>query len=610
MNRLQINIILYITVAICCFAVVICCFTGATQVKSLEKTSGEFLKRAISLQNNEIAKLSHESRELLFELHQNSHSITMEIPATQTMLDTAFGIDPLIRNMFSGSVNFTISIFLGGEKHKDVLQKTLHSSKLNDGDFRWYDVSIDLSEYKGEKVTLVFSKDYEKKRYRKPQKILDLEPIDYLLWAQPRLRPIRPEGKYNVILISVDALRADHLRYMGYKRHTSPHIDDIATKGAVFTNTISQAPWTTPSHISIFTSTYPRIHKGNQPITVMKRKWNRKLSTLASVLRDNGYLTAAFTGRGSISASYGLSKGFDFYNESGEVKVEPVYMKSIDWIKKNRGRRFFLFFHTYEVHYPYTNEYFIKKEKIVNAEADGIKYRTALYDGDIRFTDHYMGKFFQDLEELGMMDNTLIIFTSDHGEDFGGREPPGSSVPFGHGHNLYHELLHVPLVFVGPGITPQTIDYQVRSIDIAPTILKYLMIESPESFQGSSLIGIIKGEDRKSRIAFSEATTYGTERESISFEGYKYIHRISYGILADCPGMELTPLDELYDLTKDPGELNNIANENKGIVGKYRGLINSLFEDIPNSSSEFAPEIDTSTDPDLMKSLRSLGYIR
>jgi arylsulfatase A-like enzyme len=600
-NKLQTNIILYITV-------VTCCFTGLTQAKLSKKKKCDLLKRAIFLQNNEIAKLSHEYRELLFELHQNSHSITMEIPTTQTMLDTAFGIDPLIRDMFSGNVNFTISIFLAGEKHKAIFQKTLRLSKLSDEDFLWYDVNIDLSEYKGEKVTLVFSKDYKKNWIRKPKKIFDLEPIDYLLWAQPKLRPISPEGKYNVILISIDALRADHLRYMGYKRHTSPHIDDFATKGAIFTNTISQAPWTTPSHISMFTSTYPRIHKGNQPITVKNRKWNRKLPTLASILRNNGYLTAAFTGSGSISASYGLSKGFDFYNESGEERVELVYMKAIDWIKKNRGKRFFLFFHTYEVHSPYTYDYFLKRENIT--EKDPIKYRTALYDGDIFHTDQYMGKFFKDLATLDLLNKTLIILTSDHGDDLGGREPPESSVPFGHGHNLYHELLHVPLIFVGPRIIPQTINYQVRSIDIAPTVLEYLMIESPQSFQGSSLISMINGKDHKSRIAFSEATTYGTERESISFEGYKYIRRLSYGTLADCPGMELTPLDELYDLTKDPGELNNIANENEGIVGKYRSLINNLFENIPDSSSEFAPEIDISTDPDLMKSLRSLGYIQ
>jgi arylsulfatase A-like enzyme len=342
---------------------------------------------------------------------------------------------------------------------------------------------------------------------------------------------------------------------------------------------------------------------------------------MASILRDKGYVTAAFTGSGPISAKFGFYKGFDSYNEttsylSGDRcdtgDIEKVFHKSMQWLNGNKNRTFFLFLHTYEAHRPYCDQFFVNEEEI--NRSDPVKYRTALYDGDIRQSDFFVGKVIEKLNELRLTDNTIVVVTSDHGEDLGDRNPEVE--PLGHGHSLYDELLLIPLIFYNPIIFPQgeRVDYQVRSIDILPTILEYLGHTEEASFQGKSLKGMIEGYDRRSRPAYSEATTYGTERESVRDNGYKYIYRISYGQLSDpIHRTSLTPLHELYDLNVDPGERVNLAEERKDIVEKKQKLILSIFpertlkdyeDDVPIRS------IDISKNKELIENIKSLGYIQ
>jgi arylsulfatase A-like enzyme len=585
----------------------------AKQETGTWQMQGELLQRAISLQQSEIMELASESRELLYTLHEKTHSIIEEIP-DKAILDTAFGIDALISRAYIGTIDFHISITTQNKKRKILFHKSFDISKLKAGDFQWHPVSIDLAEYYGQKVTITFNKDCSSYDTLQGQEIYDLSPTDFAFWARPQIRPKTLKDKVNVILISLDALRNDHLHFMGYRRQTSPNIDEFVKKGCFFSTVVSQAPWTTPAHFSIFTSTYPRINKGNQPVQITNRRWNKKIPTLASILREKGYLTAAFTGRGSISAKFGLYKGFDFYNETENRDIKHVFKKAVNWLHENKDRTFFLFFHTYQIHSPYTNKHFLNRENI--NPKNTIEYRKVLYDGDIWFADGYMGKLFSEIEALNLMENTLIILTSDHGEDLGGRNPPEARLQKGHGYNLYDELLLVPLILAGPQIPSlqKGIDHQIRSIDIAPTIIEYLGFKQKSTFQGTTLKPMIEGKDQKSRLAFSEATSYGTERESVRFKGYKYIHRLSYGQLAlpICEGLTLTPLHELYDLKVDPQERNNIAQDNKKIVDEYLGYIGKLFKaQPPEINDESEPEgIDISTDNNLMDALKSLGYIQ
>ena len=587
-------------------------------VKDKNKSDAQImLQRALYLDKNKIADIFQVTGEILYSLHKSEFAETFKIPPN-AVLDTAIGVDPLITKQFTGTIYFEISATANNGPPQTIFKKDIDLSSMDEEDFGWQKVTIDLSGYSGREITLNFNKGFEREAKIKLKIIYDLLPTDFMYWRLPVVRPASLKNKYNVILISLDALRSDHLHFMGYPRETSPNLDRLAHNGIYFTTAISQAPWTTPSHFSILTSTYPSTHKNNQPFNVSPRRWNGTLPTIAGILRDKGYVTSAFTGSGFVSAKLGFCKGFDFYDETtieDGSDVEPIFNKSMEWLNENKDKTFFLFIHTYEPHEPYKDDFFTKNEKI--DESKIIEYKTAKYDGDIRRTDLYMGKLVKKLNELGLVDNTLVVTTSDHGEDMGGRNPPEAIIQSGHGYNLFDELLLVPLIFYNPKLFPRErrIDYQVRSIDIIPTIIDYLGCPAEKEFQGKSLKGMIEGRDQLSRPAYSEATTYGTERESIRADGYKYIRRISYGQLSTpaSKGLDLTAPHELYNLDRDPDEKTNLAEEQEGIVKKYQDMMRSILPEKileTHGKDHTMEENDLKKDKGLMKNLRSLGYIQ
>ena len=492
------------------------------------RRAATLLDRVIFLDGTKLADLSLESAEIMYRPQTAESSRSFRIPPTG-ILDTAIGVDPLITDLFTGRVYFEVSQITSEGEPRILFRKDLDISSWGQADFTWRKVAIDLSEYAGTDLRLLFRKGYVLDQPHEPDRgVYDLLPIDFMYWRAPTVRPRRLAEHRNVILISLDTLRADHLHYQGYRRQTSPNLDRFARHGTFFSTVVTQAPWTTPAHFSILTSRYPHVHQGVQPLTVTNRRWNKTLPTLASILREQGYLTAAFTGSGAISAKFGLYTGFDFYNETtslepdeavcGAGDAEGVFGKASEWVGDNRDRTFFLFLHTYEPHYPYCDEFFLRQEGI--SAADPIAHRTARYDGDIRRADAFVGRFIERLNSLDLLDRTLVVITSDHGEDL---DPPKRGLR--HGHNLSDELLLVPLIFYGPGIIPsgRAIAEQVRSIDILPTVLDYVGVAVDDQFDGSSLRGMIDGRDTRPRPAYSEATLYGADRESVRANGYKYV---------------------------------------------------------------------------------------
>jgi arylsulfatase A-like enzyme len=564
-----------------------------------------------------IAELGLETGKILYDLHQSSHTLKVRIPE-QAVLDTAFGVDPLIEDLYLGQVRFAITLAVGDSAPRTLFRKDIDLKRQRSGgDGVWNPVHLDLSEFSGSDVTLCFIKDFPRDSENQPKIVYDLLPLDFMLWKKPQIRPKNLAGRLNVILISLDALRVDHLHFMGYRRETSPNLDRLSRKGTYFSTVVSQAPWTTPSHHSLFTSTYPSVHGANLPIQFAQSRLNEKLPTMANILQEQGYLTGAFTGRGSISAELGFYRGFDFYNEtevplSQRSDAEPVFRKAANWIEENRDRTFYLFLHTYEIHAAYIDDYFVRLEDI--DESNNIASDTARYDGDIRWTDAQLGNFLIRLNELGLSNRTLIVVTSDHGEDLGGR--PECVFWHGHGHSLYDDLLLVPLLFVHPGTIPagEEIRYQVRLIDVLPTVLEYLGFGLEPTFQGKSLKAMIEGRDRADLPAYSEATTYGPERKSLRYGGFKLIHRLSYGQLSDptSQGYPLTPLFEVYDLRADPGEKNNIADQRPDIVEGYWKMMRTINPRLEAESvwTRTGNRIDISKDKSRMDALRSLGYIK
>jgi len=530
------------------------------------------------------------------------------------VLDTAVGVHPTITKLASGEVEFVIEASAAAGTVELLRESRSVRTQKDSRAFAWRPVSIDLGAYEGQRLALQFRKSYEPAEPAAGREVFDLTAANFMLWGAPKLRR-RSVSSKNVVLISLDTLRADHLHSMGYTRETSPNIDGLAREGVTFESCYSQAPWTTPSHFSILTGTYPTTHGATAPYQVTTGAWNDHLPTLASLLSRAGYATAAFVGTGNMSAHLGFHKGFDLYDETvldaGGSDIDAVTEKASHWIEEKSDRSFFLFVHSFEPHTPYTSRHFVEAEDL--QDADPSRQNVALYDGDVRRGDEGVGRILGALRAGNLTENTIVVVTSDHGEEFdegAGRTTVGSN--FRHGHTLYDELMHVPLVIAGlGGRNPvKRVAAQVRSIDIVPTLLDYLGLGAPEQVEGLSLRPLIEGRSEASRPVFFEATTIGTERDGIRADSFKYVRRLSYGMLPLSEGAELTPLRELYDLNEDPLERHNIA---EGELERVAAMERLIAELVPlkgqGRSSDRLRGRGDSVDPEVQAALKRLGYI-
>ena len=529
------------------------------------------------------------------------------------VLDTAIGVHPAISRLVEGEVEFAIEA-ITGEASVELLRESRRVGPgAGDDAFAWRHVSVDLGPFAGRRVVLRFVSSYGDAA-RQDRKAFDVIPADFMLWGAPSVRP-RATGGKNVLLVSLDTLRADHLHSMGYSRETSPRIDELARTGVTFESCFSQAPWTTPSHLSILTGTYPSTHGASEPYQVRSSPWRVRLPTLATLLKRAGYATAAFVGSGNMSAGFGLHEGFDVYDETeldaGGSDIDTVTEKAVRWIEAHNDRSFFLFVHSFEPHTPYSDRHFLEAEGLEEA-AESVR-EIALYDGDVRQADRGVGRLLDALRAASLLENTIVVVTSDHGEELDegeGRSTVGWN--YRHGHTLYDELMHVPLVIHGlVGAEPGSrVAAQVRAIDLLPTLLDYLAVDVPEHVEGASLRPLIEGRSQESRPAFFEATTMGTERDGVRADSFKYVRRLSYGMLPESEGAELTPLRELYDLEADPLERNNVAETYPERAARLERLIAELVPGKPDGGQRRSAGRDREPlDPRVQEALRVLGYV-
>jgi arylsulfatase A-like enzyme len=303
----------------------------------------------------------------------------------------------------------------------------------------------------------------------------------------------------NVLLISMDTLRADHVGAYGYTaRPTTPNVDRLAARGVVFENAIAQSSWTRPAHMSIFTGLYPREH-GFVALSDRARL-AANVPTLAGVLSEHGYTTAAFAGGINMSPVFGFDNGFDLYRVNGHSFRDNLEEAKY-WLDGHSNQRFFLFFHGYDAHTPYRSDPIDRIELGLDQPPPGKRFRkickslrvhrleqfVAEYDGGIHKGDRYVGKLLDYMRSLGLLDHTLVVFLSDHGEEF-----------LEHGRcfhltTLYREVLHVALVFAGPGLEPRRVGGLVPgSVSIAATILEAVGIDG-HPIPGPSLAGVLGG---------------------------------------------------------------------------------------------------------------------
>ncbi len=393
---------------------------------------------------------------------------------------------------------------------------------------------------------------------------------------------VRPRAGQNLLVITVDTLRADRLGAYGYSKANTPNIDRMSSQGVVFEQAIAQVPVTLPSHASLFTGLVPPTH-GVRDNTYFRL--DDQARTLAEILKERGYQTAAFVSAFVLDGSFGLDQGFDVYDDEvaqgaetagivAERRGELVSRSFASWVeKRSSDRPFFAWLHYFDPHLPY---------------APPAPY-PAGYDGEIAYVDAQVGRVLETIETSGLGENTLVVFTSDHGESLGEHGEKS------HGFFVYDATLRVPLILKSAASIPEgeRVATAVRTIDILPTALEALEIPVPEEVQGRSLLSLARGDAAEIPSAYAEC--YVSELNfrwapllALREGGYKYIE---------------APRPELYDLSADPGETKNLLAEDPERAQGMRARLSELVEGLPSSfSSRSQP------DPETIARLRSLGY--
>jgi len=352
------------------------------------------------------------------------------------------------------------------------------------------------------------------------------------------VRRVAGPDRPSVILISVDTLRADHLSCHGYERDTSPVIDSLATAGVRFEWAFAQATFTLPSHMTLFTSLYPTVHD----VINRDRRLPGARTTVTEALVEAGYRTAAFTDGGFVGGRYGFNQGFERYRDRWTLIAGSV-PRALDWIDAvPDDEPFFVFLHCYDVHDPYlppepyrsrytdpdydgdfvpTTRALTEIRDRLGADPDGhhgltdadVAHMVALYDGGIRYTDRWLGRFFAGLRELGVADDTWIILTSDHGEEF---TEHGSVLH----ERLYHTVTHVPLIVVPPGGLDAGVVRSeiVELVDVAPMIVEVTGAPALADAQGASLVPLLgapvvpgEADPGWENLAHGESNAFGKE---------------------------------------------------------------------------------------------------
>lgn len=410
----------------------------------------------------------------------------------------------------------------------------------------------------------------------------------FFILKNKKVREVRRDSNLNLLLVSIDTIRGDRVGYSGYDIET-PSLDSLAQEGVSFLNAVCQVPLTLPSHASILTGTSPLYHqiRNNEDFFL-----EENFSTLAEILKNKGYVTAAFVSAFVLNSQFGLQQGFDVYDDEYKTPealipygpqrlAEDVYRSAASWIEANQGKKFFLWVHFFDPHFPYTPP-----------SPFDIRYKSRPYDGEIAYTDVYVGKLVQTLKEKSIAEKTLVVVVGDHGEDLWQHSEPT------HGIFLYDTALKIPLLFWCPQIIPEgvRVESQVRSVDIFPTILDILRIDIPPSCQGISLVPVMEGKKVRD-IEKSYAETYypllahgWSAQESIRTDEWKYI---------------LSPRPELYDLKKDPDEMRNLIAERPEVVSRLKRDLEELKRE--DFSSRNLPIKELS--PEEKEKLRALGYL-
>lgn len=462
----------------------------------------------------------------------------------------------------------------------------------------------------------------------------------------------------NIVLISMDTLRADSLGCYGYNRETSPNIDAFAQNSTIFQNCYSSSSWTLPAHATLFTALDPSYHKIIQYYDTL----DPSLVLLPEVLQEQGFTTAAFVNGGYLEPRFGFDQGFDTYvsTDPGEGNLEVILPKVQTWLKGKPSQPFFLFLHGYDVHEPYhpspefkfkfterqpelddfiqSKFQLLKDGEMIPCEevrklavlrrsyplgytallhlnepegasdfARGIfkcfpplfdfpdseiclRYLRDCYDGSVRSLDRQFQIFLDMLREKGLLDNTLVIVISDHGEEFS--EHGG----LGHGRTIFREMVHVPLIMKFPRNLHKGVRLQgtIGLVDLMPTILDYLKISIPDTVHGKSVLPLFGKETVRDSILAETGARGNLRAISCRTDRWLYVWKMGEDV------------ERLFDLAEDPEESRNVIDRHPDIAARFKKEVEAYLE--TGDHSPYKAGV-LEADKTLQEQLQALGYI-
>lgn len=388
----------------------------------------------------------------------------------------------------------------------------------------------------------------------------------------------------NVLLVSFDTLRADHVGCYGSATAKTPAIDSVAARGVVFKDTLTPTPFTLPAHISLFTGLIPPVHgvQDNGGFYL-----DSKVTTLAEVMKARGYNTGAFVGAFPLDSRFGIDQGFDLYDDGyptvnnvnemtmPERNAEAVTNSALAWLEKMKTSNWFAWVHYYDAHFPYQPPEQFQK-----------MFPNDPYSGEIAYADSQFARILAFLKNSKQEEKTLIILTADHGESLGEHQEPT------HGIFCYESTLRVPLIMAP--FKPSVVDTRVRLVDVFPTVLELKKLQQPGKIQGTSLVKFLEGQKGGSpEDSYFEALSMYFNAHWAPIRGF-YSKNFKYIDL---------PIPELYDLSKDPAEKQNLCSDSS-LCNKWAGYFQIYYS--PFSKDVKPPaEVDRET----IEQLKALGYI-
>jgi choline-sulfatase len=400
-----------------------------------------------------------------------------------------------------------------------------------------------------------------------------------------------PAKRPNLLFLSIDTLRADHLGLYGYKRPTSPNLDAFAARAVVFENAQSASSWTLPSLASLMTSLQESTHRCEKDAARLDPSY----TTMAEVLRDSGYDTAFVASHLFLNAGHGLQQGFTHVDtrilqDDVAITSPAVTDWGLRWLENKAAARdgipWFLWLHYFDPHMPYLAHVGVSERFGTESDLD-------LYDGEIAFTDQHIGRLFETFERLGFAENTVVVVVADHGEEFGEHGNKG------HGYDLHQEVVRVPLLVRAPGLSPRRIAEVVPTVDVMPTLLEMCSARAEHEVAGRSLAPLLRGLPDPEREAVSEVRwKYQQDMKSLRQGRWKYIDN-RWGEKAS---------RMLFDHASDPDETSNVLVQHPDIAGRMRDELRARLDRAGALASSYERRETSDLTPAEQERLKKLGY--